>query len=154
MVSRPLAHFLGFKFLFLFSVYLDRTIFTIACNNYSVQFCSLIHRSALFKIMQLATFTLLSLGAIVAASNTELETQMAKLIPRETWQAWQKRDNILQGGGWALVANSCPLQSTQCTDATCCPNSLLCNPTSAVYNARAVCCPDGSFSSYRRKNKK
>jgi hypothetical protein len=101
--------------------------------------------------MQLVTFTLLSLGAIAAASDAALEPQMARLIPRETWQAWQKRDNILQGGGWALVANSCPLQSTQCTDATCCPNSLLCNPTSSTYDVRAVCCPDGSLLLHRLK---
>jgi hypothetical protein len=45
--------------------------------------------------MQLLTLTFLSLGAIAAASDSAQEHEMAKLIPRETWKAWQKRDNIL-----------------------------------------------------------
>lgn len=59
--------------------------------------------------MQLITFTLLSLGAIAAASDAAIEPQMAKLIPRETWQDWQKRDNILQGGWMGSRGELMPL---------------------------------------------
>jgi hypothetical protein len=97
--------------------------------------------------MHFLTLTLFPLCAITAASNSAQDLERANLIPRSTWQAWQKRSNILVGGGWPLLATTCPTLSTQCTDGTCCPNSLVCDPTSgAGFDVRAACCPDCSLA--------
>ena len=97
--------------------------------------------------MKFFIVALVSLGATTVSANAEPE--LAQLIPREQWLK-NKRDNIIQGGGWALYSSStCPAGSSSCGSG-CCPNSLYCQSggTALVFGADdAACCPDGKSAS-------
>jgi len=99
--------------------------------------------------MKFLIAALVSLGATIASANAEPEPKLAQLVPREQWLK-SKRDNILQGGGWALVSSStCPAGSQDCGSG-CCPNSLYCQSggTALVFGADdAACCPDANICS-------
>jgi hypothetical protein len=92
---------------------------------------------------------IVALGVITTSANAEPEPKLAQLVPREQWLK-SKRDNIVQGGGWALVSSStCPAGSQNCGSG-CCPNSLYCQSggTALVFGADdAACCPDGKLFS-------
>jgi hypothetical protein len=99
--------------------------------------------------MKFLIAALVSLGATTVSVNAEPEPMLAQLVPREQWLK-SKRDNIIQGGGWALYSSStCPAGSSSCGSG-CCPNSLYCQSgdTALVFGADdAACCPDGKFAS-------
>src|SRR5882724_2727026 len=96
--------------------------------------------------MQILTLTFLALGAISTAADSKQGPKVSNLTPRETLKAWQRRGDILAGGGWPLLATTCPILSAQFTDGTCCPDSLIYNPTSgAEFDVRAACCPDSLY---------
>jgi polyferredoxin len=76
----------------------------------------------------------LTIGAAFIAPT---DMEVAQKIPQELW----KRDNVLAGGGWALVVPTCPVGTTSC-DWACCPNSLVCQINLDSNWADQACCPD------------
>jgi hypothetical protein len=99
--------------------------------------------------MKFFIVALVSLGVSTVSANAEPEAQLAQLIPHEHWLKI-KRDNIIQGGGWALYSSStCPAGNSSCGSG-CCPNSLYCQSggTALVFGADdTTCCPDGKSAS-------
>jgi len=75
---------------------------------------------------------------LLAATISLAAGQAGVLVPQE----FNKR-SIPSSGGWSLQASTCPINTSVCGAAWCCPNSLTCVRSGLSDNAEA-CCPTDS----------